>query len=73
MKTKTTANTFLNPSPALCAKLGSIAVHAAEILSSNGHHFDRLALETVMRDPEVAEWLAQGRKLAMIPEMRRRT
>lgn len=64
------ANAFLNPTPSLCAKLGSIAVHAEEILGADGHHFDRLALETVMRDPEVVEWLKQGRKLAMIPEMR---
>lgn len=63
-------SSFLAPSPSLCAKLGSIAVHAEELASSNGHHFDRLALAGLLEDAEVAAWIADGRKMAMVPEKR---
>lgn len=61
---------FLNPPPALLAKLGSVVVHVEEMLGPGGHNFDRYALNTAMNDPEVREWLSAGRKLAMIPEKR---
>lgn len=65
-------NDFLTPSPSLCAKLGSVVVHAEEMSGPDGHDFDRLALRMLLEDAEVLEWLAQGRKLAMIPETRRK-
>jgi hypothetical protein len=34
----------LNPNAALLVNLGSIAVHAEEITSPNGHDFDKAAL-----------------------------
>lgn len=41
----------------LMVKLGSIAVHADEMLSLDGHAFDRTALEALLRDPEVVAWV----------------
>lgn len=50
----------------LVVKLGSIAVHADEMLSTNGPHvnkdgstFDRLAIESLLRDPEVMAWIQE--------------
>lgn len=60
----------LNPSPQLLCKLGSIIVHAEELVSPFGHHFDKAALDSLMRDPQVVEWLAEMRRLAMLPEKR---
>ncbi len=60
----------LTPSASLLSKLGSIVVHAEELLSSSGHHFDRDALLTVVADPEVKEWLRQMDAMAMIPKKR---
>lgn len=51
-------------------KLGSIAVHADEMLSTDGHEFDRVALGQLLRDPEVLEWLKAMDKAAMIPKKR---
>lgn len=41
----------------LLVKLGSIAVHADEMLSPDGHAFDRTAIETLLKDPEVTAWI----------------
>ncbi len=51
-------------------KLGSIAVHAEEMLSPSGHHFDRTVLEGLLKDPEVVEWLALMDASALIPKKR---
>lgn len=57
----------LNPSVALLCKLGSVIVHADELLSPHGHHFDREALRAVLADPDVADWLRGMGDLALIP------
>lgn len=59
------------PSAALLCKLGSIIVHAEEAASSDGHLFDRIALQSLMRDPEVIEWLRGMRANALLPEKRK--
>jgi hypothetical protein len=41
----------------LAMKLGSIAVHAEEFLSPDGHEFDKAALDTLLQDPEVKDWI----------------
>lgn len=61
----------LKPSPALLAKLGSIAVHADEMMSDDGHHYDRMALQQLIADPEVAEWIAAMNAMAMVPRKRK--
>ncbi len=42
----------------LVAKLAAIVVHADEMLSSDGHTLDRVALESVVLDAEVQQWVA---------------
>lgn len=44
-------------SPALASKLASVVVHSDEMLSPQGHYFDKAALLTACRDPEVQAWL----------------
>jgi hypothetical protein len=61
----------LAPSPALLCKLASVAVHADELMSPDGHQFDKAALETVLRDAEVIEWLAAMTKAGMAPVKRK--
>jgi hypothetical protein len=60
----------LQPSVALLVKLGSIAVHAEELLSPQGHQFDRAALQTLFEDQEVKAWIAQMTEMAMLPVKR---
>lgn len=60
----------LKPSVALLCKLGSVIVHADELLSPTGHRFDRDAMKTVLLDPEVQEWLTAMGKMAMLPVKR---
>ncbi len=45
------------PSLALLSKLGSIAVHADEMLSEDGHLFDKVALRQLLNDAEVTQWI----------------
>lgn len=63
-------NDPLKPSVTVLIKLGSIAVHAEELTSPKGHQFDKAALDTVLHDPEVREWLSQMDKLAFLPKKR---
>ena len=63
-------NDPLKPDAGLLCKLGSIAVHADESMSDEGHAFDKTALEGLIADPEVVEWLAEMDKLALIPKKR---
>jgi hypothetical protein len=58
------------PSPSLLSKLGSIAVHVEELLGPTGHTFDKSALDSVLADPEVREWLAAMARMAMLPVRR---
>jgi hypothetical protein len=45
------------PSLQLLMKLGSIIVHADEMVSATGHAFDEITLQTLLRDPEVQQWI----------------
>lgn len=60
----------LAPSVSLLVKLGSIAVHADELLSPNCHHFDVAAMRSLLEDSEVVEWLQQMQKTAFLPVKR---
>ncbi len=64
------ADNILIPPASLLLKLASIAVHADEMLSANGHEFDRTALDSVLRDPEVTAWLKKMVKEGMAPVKR---
>lgn len=60
----------LQPPMSLLCKLGSIAVHAEEMVSPTGHAFDKQAMETLLKDSEVSDWLTRMDKLAMLPKKR---
>lgn len=60
----------LKPGTALIAKVGSILVHLEEARSKDGHHYDWAALDALMVDPEVQEWLDGLRKLTLVPRKR---
>jgi len=60
----------LTPPIPLLVKLGSIAVHVDEMLSVHGHEFDKVALQQLLADAEVKEWIAAMTKLAMLPVKR---
>lgn len=64
-------NDITHPAISLLCKLGSIAVHAEEFVSPDGHHFDLTALRGLMADPEVAEWLKGMQAAAFLPVKRR--
>ena len=62
----------LAPPITVLVKLGSIAVHVEEMLSADGHAFDRIALQGLLADPEIVEWLAGMDRMAMVPEKRKK-
>lgn len=64
------ATDTLNPPPSLLCKVGSLAVHIDEFLSPDGHPCDKMAIEDLLADPEVKEWLEAMRREALVPEKR---
>jgi len=62
---------MLNPPVSLLCKLASIAVHADEYLSSDGHQLDHVALVGALADPEVVGWIAEMTNAALAPKKRR--
>lgn len=54
----------------LLMKLGSIAVHADELLSADGHDFDRVAIRSLLSDPEVEAFVADMTAKALLPVKR---
>lgn len=60
----------LKPPTTLLTKLGSIAVHADELLSPEGHDFDRIALQSLLNDAEVRQWLSEMDSFALLPKKR---
>lgn len=62
---------MLNPTTSLLVKLGSIAVHADELLSPDAHPMDQVALKSLLGDPEIVEWLKRMDEAALLPRKRR--
>lgn len=60
----------LEPGVGLLVKLGSIVVHVEEMLSPKGHAFDKIALEGLLKDPEVAAWIREMDRMAFLPVKR---
>lgn len=60
----------LSPGPSLLCKLGSIIVHAEELASPGGHPFDKHALDSLLADSSVVQWLAAMRFMSMLPVKR---
>jgi hypothetical protein len=59
------------PDVALLCKLGSIARHAQELLSDDGHSFDRIAMDNLLKDKAVVKWMKGMDKMALLPTMRK--
>lgn len=57
----------LAPPLSLLCKLGSIAVHVEEALSPDGRDADRVAIQALLADGEVQEWLAAMDAAALLP------
>lgn len=62
---------MLQPDVSLLVKLGSIAVHAEELMSPDGHAFDKCALQALLGDQEVKAWISEMNKKALVPRMRK--
>jgi len=60
----------LTPAATLLIKLGSIAVHAEEFMSSDGHEFDAVILRGLLDDPEVQAWRIEMDAMAFLPKKR---
>ena len=50
-------NDPLKPPLTLLCKLGSIAVHVDEALSSKRHALDIYAMKSLLNDPEIKQWI----------------
>lgn len=62
---------YTKPSLGLLVKLGSIAVHASEFMSPDGHYFDKTAMDQLLADPEVLEWMSAMDQAAFLPKRRK--
>lgn len=60
----------LHPPTATLIKLGSIARHAEEAISDDGHPFDMVAVRSLLLDPDVRDWMVAADKLALLPVKR---
>lgn len=60
----------LKPDAATLVKLGSIAVHAEELLEPGAHPFDVEALKGLLSDPAVTAWREQMDAMALLPVKR---
>lgn len=58
-------------SMALAAKLGSLVVHLEEAASNDGHAFDKIATEQLVRDPEIQAFVEMLREKALVPVKRK--
>jgi hypothetical protein len=63
---------LLKPPVSLLCKLGSIAVHVAELHSPDGHAYDRAALDQLLNDAEVTAWVDEMGKAGFLPVKRRK-
>lgn len=61
----------LHPSAALLCKLGSIIVHSEELVSPDGHAFDKTTLDQLLADPDVIAWRDSMDAMSMLPKKRR--
>lgn len=60
----------LNPSPQLLIKLGSIIVHFQELNSPHGHHLDKAAIDSLLKNEDVSDWLKEMEEAALLPKKR---
>ena len=51
-------------------KLASLAVHVEEYFSAGCHRFDKTAIDQLLADPEVRDWIAKMTEKGMLPVKR---
>lgn len=61
----------LKPNPQLLIKLGSLIVHYQELNSSDGHYMDKAAIDSLLNDADVVEWLNGMDEMAFLPKTRK--
>ena len=54
----------------LAVKLGSLAIHIEEARSTDGHHYDWAAIDSLLTDPEVRAFLDAPGNAAFFPVKR---
>ena len=64
---RASTNDPTKPSMTVLVKIGSAMVHADEMLSPTGHDYDKIALQSLINDPEVQSWIAAITKLGFVP------
>lgn len=60
----------LAPPASVLIKLGSIARHSEESRGPNGHFLDGTAIDSLLQDPEVVEWMEAADEPALLPVKR---
>jgi hypothetical protein len=60
----------LKPSLPVLITLGSIAVHAEELLSPDGFNIDKDVILQLLQNAELKEWIKEMNKMAMLPVKR---
>jgi hypothetical protein len=60
----------LKPSASVLVKVASLAIHIEEFFSPNGHEFDKAAIDTLLGDAEVQEWLGRMGNMGFLPVKR---
>ncbi len=68
---KMTLEEISKPKLSILVKLGSIAVHADELSSPQGHQFDKAALTQLLEDPEIELWMKEMKDMGLLPVKRR--
>lgn len=66
---KTTQPAY-TPNLTTAIKLASIVVHVEEFLSPDGHDYDKIAIEQLLKDPDIVEYLAVMNSAAFLPVKR---
>lgn len=61
------------PDPLVSVKLASVAVHAKELLAPGGHEFDAAAIDGLLAEQDVKDYLRQLDDMALLPKPREAT
>lgn len=60
----------LKPDPTLLCKLGSIIIHFEEFMSNDGHYLDKDALDALLANDDIQDWLLAMEDMALLPRKR---
>lgn len=57
----------MNPGVRLLTKLASVVVHCEEAMSATGHQFDVVAIDSLVSDQEVRDWIKAMGTMGLLP------